>query len=268
MAEAGHAGFRADRALRSRLIDINSRRFGRCYPLTVVVRGSAMEKTQPLTVVEKALLRKARLLADLPAKTQRQIAELATGVVCPQRAVLFQEGTPADAFYCVLTGYVRLYRTNKAGREADIRVCGPGDSFAECLLWAGGAYRYCAQAAEATTLARFDIAALRDLAERDSRIGRAFLASMSAHLLDAMDRLANDRLDTAPRRLAHYLVESCQSEGPSASLRLPFQKSLLAGQLGLAPEALSRAFSTLRGAGVTVRGRIIEINDVVALRQV
>ena len=45
-------------------------------------------------------------------------------------------------------------------------------------------------------------------------------------------------------------------------------KTTLAGKLGLAPEALSRAFSSLRRAGVTVRGRVIQISDVSALKQI
>ena len=72
----------------------------------------------------------------------------------------------------------------------------------------------------------------------------------------------------APQRVAHYLLTHCATDGGPASIRLPFQKSLLAGKLGLAPEALSRAFSTLRRAGVTVRGRTIQINDVSALKQI
>jgi hypothetical protein len=53
-----------------------------------------------------------------------------------------------------------------------------------------------------------------------------------------------------------------------ASLRPPCQKSLLARKLGLAPEALSRAFSALRPAGVTVQGRAIAIDDIHALKQI
>ena len=34
------------------------------------------------------------------------------------------------------------------------------------------------------------------------------------------------------------------------------------------PEALSRAFSALKKAGVTVRGRIVQVNDVAALKQI
>jgi CRP-like cAMP-binding protein len=83
-----------------------------------------------------------------------------------------------------------------------------------------------------------------------------------------MDCVANDRLHTAQQRVAEYLLKHCPVDGGATSLRLPFQKNLLAGMLGLAPEALSRAFSSLRRIGVTVRGRIVQIGDVNALRDV
>ena len=48
--------------------------------------------------------------------------------------------------------------------------------------------------------------------------------------------------------------------------------AVLAGKLGLAPEALSRAFSSLKPAGVTVRGRIVRlgpaIDDILARHKV
>lgn len=227
-----------------------------------------MNKVLKLNVREKALLLKSPIMASLSGAALQHMLDNAVVVSYESRHILFREHDPAEFFYCVLSGYIRLYRPNKDGREADIRLCGPSDSFAECLLYAGNAYRYNAQAAEAATLVRFDMQKVRALAERDCEIGKAMLKSISSHLLDTMDCLANDRLQTAPQRLANYLLTTCADDGPSASLRLPFRKSLLAGKLGLAPEALSRAFSTLRQSGVTVQGRIIRINDLSALKQI
>nr|WP_316655490.1 Crp/Fnr family transcriptional regulator [uncultured Gellertiella sp.] len=207
-------------------------------------------------------------MASLGANALARMLEIATGVSYEGRDILFREGEAADCFFCVLSGYVRLYRLSKDGREADIRICGPGDAFAECLLTLGPHYRYNAQAAEGVTLARFDLAKVRSAAEQDCDIARAIMQSLAGHLLSTMECVANDRLQTAPQRVAHFLVSSCPKESTSASIRLPFQKSLLAGKLGLAPEALSRAFSTLRRVGVTVRGRLIQINDVNALKQI
>jgi CRP-like cAMP-binding protein len=98
----------------------------------------------------------------------------------------------------------------------------------------------------------------------------ALMNVMARHLNDARANVANDRLHTAPQRVANYLLELSYANGGAApaSFRLPFQKSLLAGKLGLAPEALSRAFSQLKNSGVSIRGRVIHISDAEALRKI
>lgn len=85
---------------------------------------------------------------------------------------------------------------------------------------------------------------------------------------DAGLTMGVDRMQTAPQRVANYLLTHCIENGATASLRLPFPKNLLARKLGLAPEALSRAFSALKTKGVTVRGRAIAVRDVKVLRQI
>ena len=50
-------------------------------------------------------------------------------------------------------------------------------------------------------------------------------------------------------------------------MTLPYDKAVLAGALGMAPEALSRAFPALRAQGVEVRGREILVSDPDALRR-
>lgn len=226
-----------------------------------------MSRMLTMSVRDRTLLRTMPLINSLTGEARQQMVDGATGTHYEPRDVIFREREPSDFFYCVLRGYVRLYRLSKDGKQADIRLCGPGDTFAECFLYAGGEYRYNAQATETAFLARFETRRVQWLAERYSEINKAMVGVIAAHLLDSIDSLANDRLRTAPQRLANYLLNAC-ADGEAASLRLPFAKSLLAGKLGLAPEALSRAFSTLRGAGVTVHGRLIEIHNPEALRSI
>jgi CRP-like cAMP-binding protein len=221
-----------------------------------------------LNARDKNILLRTSFLASLGPTALASMLEIVNVTNFEARDVLFREGEPAESFYCVLSGYIRLYRLNKDGREADIRICGPGDIFAECLLPAGDRYLYNAQAADTATVGRLDLQRVRNLAEQEKDVAKAIIRSLSDHLRSTMDCIANDRLQTAPQRVAHYLLTSCEEDGGPVSIRLPFQKSLLAGKLGLAPEALSRAFSTLRRAGVTVRGRTIQISDVTALKQI
>ena len=227
-----------------------------------------MNKLLKLNIREKTILVKTPIVGELGPTALARMLETITVASFEPRDVLFHEGQIADCFYCVLSGYVRLCRLSKDGREADIRICGPGETFGECMLYLGPGYRYNAQAAETVTVARFDLQKVGVLAEQEKDVSKAIMQSLSRHLLSTMDCIANDRLHTAPQRVAHYLLDICPQDETSISIRLPFQKSLLAGKLGLAPEALSRAFSSLRDAGVSVRGRIVHIADIMALRQV
>lgn len=217
---------------------------------------------------ERAMLAKAEIMVGLDHDETEALSACSTILHSNPDDVLFGEGEKAAYFYCLLSGYVRLYRGNGDGRHADIRICEPGDSFAECLIYAGETYRYGAQSMDYTVMARFNIAKVRLLLEERPRIGKAIMRSLSLHLISTMECLASDRMQTAPQRVAHYLLTHCIENGATASLRLHFPKSLLARKLGLAPEALSRAFSTLKTKGVTVHGRAIAINDVNVLRQI
>ncbi|TWF54854.1 Crp/Fnr family transcriptional regulator [Neorhizobium alkalisoli] len=227
-----------------------------------------MNSNIQLTSRDKAVLMKAPFLNSLGGSSLVNMLATMGVQTLAARATVFREGENAEAFYCVLSGYVRLYRLSRDGREADIRICAPGDTFAECLLYTDQKYPFHAQATETCTIAHFDLEAVKSLAEHDPEVARAIMASLSRHLLSTMECVANDRLFTAPQRVANYILSRCPVDGGPASIRLPFQKSLLAGMLGLAPEALSRAFSSLRKTGVTVRGRMIQVVDVQALRQI
>jgi CRP/FNR family transcriptional regulator, dissimilatory nitrate respiration regulator len=227
-----------------------------------------VNKTVKLSNKDRNILVRAPFIGAGDDASALKLLEAAAIVTFDPRHILFRENDAAEHLYCVLNGFVRIYRLNKDGREADIRICGPGDTFNECLIFGSDRYRYNAQTAESTTLARFELPRIRNMIEQEPGVAKAVMQCLSNSLLNAMDCVANDRLQTAPQRVANYLITSGPHGATSYSLRLPFQKSLLAGKLGLAPEALSRAFSTLRQAGVTVRGRVVQVNDIGALRQI
>lgn len=226
-----------------------------------------LDKSNRANSRERNSLAKTNFMKGLSPTALDYLLDSAQIISLPAKAGVFEEGEAANAFYCLLTGYVRLYRMGKDGRQADFRICAPGDLFAECLVFTESRYPYSAQAAENVTLARLDLKDVRELAERDPSVAKALVSTLSEHLLVTTDILVNDRLHTAPQRVADYLLERCPLDAGAASIRLPFQKNLLAGMLGLAPEALSRAFSSLRRAGVSVRGRVVQISDVKALRE-
>jgi len=217
---------------------------------------------------ERETLLNSGLLSALGVESVAAMMEIAAIGNLPPRQMLFREGEPADMLHCVLSGYIRAYKLDPDGREADVELYGPGEMIGASAVLDGGRYRATAQAAEPSLIARFDLKRVRDIASRRPDLAMALASALSAQLSKAFASLADDRLHTAPQRVAHYLLAHCPVDSKAASFRLPYQKSLLAGKLGLAPEALSRAFSMLRNHGVSVRGRLVHIGDPEALRRI
>lgn len=225
-----------------------------------------MNRTLRLSVRDRDIALKSALLADLEPRLQRRVLETASAATFRSRDVVIAFQSELKHFYAVLSGHVRLYRIDSRGREADIAVYGPGDVFGECAMFLDGCYPFQVQAAEATTLAAFDNQAIAAMLREEPQLMLAVSRIMAQHSTDARLNVANDRLNTAPQRVAIYLLETWRAQGgPGNPFKLPFQKSLLAGKLGLAPEALSRAFAMLKKTGVSIRGRMVHITDAEAL---
>ena len=53
---------------------------------------------------------------------------------------LFRQGEAAAAFFIVIQGWIKLYRSTPAGDETVLHVLTKGESFAEAVAFAGGRY--------------------------------------------------------------------------------------------------------------------------------
>ncbi|RVJ53729.1 Crp/Fnr family transcriptional regulator [Sinorhizobium medicae] len=224
-------------------------------------------ETLQLTSSDWTTLLGSRFFVRLPRSTVEAILKETRLSTYEEHDVLFHQGDSIGDVFFVLSGLIRLYRVGKDRREADVAVLSKGEMFAENAIYLGRATAS-AEAAEASVIARIDSSKLRKIAAADPDVAQAFIEHLCHRGKMTEDMLAQDRLLTATQRVASYILSHCPNgTNTSFSFRLPFQKNILAGKLGVAPEALSRAFSTLRQSGVIVKGRMIEIHDRHALER-
>lgn len=178
--------------------------------------------------------------------------------------LLFDRGQPAQHFFIVLDGQVNLVLYSKAGEEKIVDIIGPGNSFAEAVMFMEApGYPLSAVAAVHSTVARFPsreyVAILRESPETCLRM----LGNLSQRLHMRIREIEYLTLESATHRLVR-LIESrlpADVKGP-AEVTLQESRQELASRLSMKPETLSRILRHLADAGaIVVHGRVLQVPD-------
>lgn len=193
---------------------------------------------------------------------------LAEGVVkAPERGeVLFMQGDPANAFFIVLEGWVKIYRVTRAGEEAVVGVFTKGQSFAEAAAFTAGKFPASAESVTDCRLLMIPSRRLIEAIRSNPDIGLTMLASTSQHLHALVHQIQQLKAHTGAQRLAEFMLSLAPVETGACTIALPYDKALIAGRLGMKPESLSRAFLRLREYGVKVKQNMATVSDVEVLR--
>jgi CRP-like cAMP-binding protein len=201
-----------------------------------------------------------------PLMVERLTAGAGTLTLQAHQAV-FRQDDPATAFFIVIDGWVKLYRMTIAGDEAVIQVFAKGDSFAEAAALTGDPYLATAEAVSDVRIVRIPadhvVKSIRELPE----IALAMIASTSQHMHHLAQQVEQLKAQTGVQRLAEFLAALCPLDGGKCTIALPYDKTLIAGRLGLKPESLSRAFAKLKSIGVDVHASHVVVRDPHKLQQ-
>ena len=181
-------------------------------------------------------------------------------------SMLFGQGEPAAAFFIIVEGWIKLYRITPAGDEAVLNVFAKGQSFAEAVTFTSGRYPAMASAVTHTRLIMIPADHVIDCIRKMPEIAIAMIASTSQHLHLMVTRIEQLTAQSGMQRVADFLISLTPCAKGPCTIALPYDKSLIAGRLGLKPESLSRVFAKLRSVGVDVRASDVVVNDVTTLR--
>jgi CRP/FNR family transcriptional regulator, dissimilatory nitrate respiration regulator len=207
------------------------------------------------------------LLAGLPQDVTSAILASAVTQTYGRGETLFLQGEPARTLRIVLEGWVKLYRTAPNGGEAVIGVFTGGQSFGEAVVLSGGAYPVTAEAVTDCRVMQVDACVFLELFRRRPEIVGSILGAMYAQLHTLVTEIEQLKARTGAQRLAEFLLQLCPVESGGCAVRLPYDKTLIAGRLGMKPESLSRGFNRLRKVGVAVTHSNAAIADVERLRR-
>jgi len=209
----------------------------------------------------RAVLKAAPVFSAVDDATIDEVLRQCPTRRCAAGASIFAASAPAEQFYLILEGRVKVFHLSPRGEEQILHLYGPGETFGEAAMWAGGTYPAHAQAVTDARLLVVRRDALRRQVARRPELAFGMLAGLSAKLREFAALIEGLSLKDVPQRLAGVLLSEARRAGADA-FRLRQTKRQLAAQIGTAAETLSRALSRLRDAGlIDVRGRQITLRD-------
>jgi CRP-like cAMP-binding protein len=219
-----------------------------------------------------ARLQRVPILAGLAPSLLDEMAGLCALRTLRKGETVFVEGDEAGFLPILLSGRVKLFRSDPDGREQVLHLVRAPASFAEAAVFGPGIFPAGAQAVEEGELASVPRAELLAVLARRPEVALALLASMSLWLRRLVDLVDGLSLHSVEERVSAYLwsafVRSGQPLLAGASIRLEEAKHLIAAVCGTAPEVLSRTFRRLEAEGVVrVEGPLAVLLDPARLAE-
>ena len=186
----------------------------------------------------------SNILQFMTSDEHAQMLEKSRKKCIPKGQVLFQYNDPAHVFYLIASGKIKLFRTTSAGKEKVFKTCDKGELIGVILMFIpNSCYPMTAQAEQDSELLVVKKKVLLDLVTHSPQLAEHLLGCMGCHMLDLMNNIDKLTQPDAGQRLIIHLGKLYQiQQNPESFVSLTSTKQVLASQLGMQPETLSRLF--------------------------
>lgn len=179
----------------------------------------------------------------------------------PANTTLLLEGDPVDFLYVLLDGQVEMQGTWK-DKDTTLAILRPVSTFILAAVVLDAHALMSARTLERSEILMISGDAIRKNMAEDPVFAVAIARELSGCYRGVVRALKNQKLRGGVERLANYLLTLRAKSGGGESVRLPHEKRVLAALLGMTPENLSRAFSTLSAYGVEVNGPDVRLSKL------
>ena len=190
----------------------------------------------------------------------RQIAERGGVHHFPAQAILIHEGDTADSLYILLSGRVKVYATNAAGKEVVITTHGPGEYLGELAL-DGGVRSASVMTLEPTTCSVVTGANLRQFIEAHPEFAQHLIRKLIGRVRQATDSVKSLALQDVYGRVVRLLDDMAVEVADERVVAERLTQQDIAERVGSSREMVGRIFRDLTAGGyVSTRSGQITIH--------
>lgn len=212
-------------------------------------------------------IRDTSIICDLPAEQLEKFRACGVSAIYKPRQVIFHEGTPAGGLYVLCHGAVKLYQSDRFGRDHILAIAAPGDVLGEMPLDTTEPYSTSAEALTESQVCYLPRERLVDFIQVHPLTGVRLIAALSKSLSAARRKAGDLALKRAEIRLAELLVQLARTGGEvqngATHVTLGYSRREIAEMIGVSTETAIRLLGRLkRKKMLTARQRELVICDV------
>lgn len=184
----------------------------------------------------------------------------------PAKALIFKAEDPANGFYYILKGQIRLYKLDSSGKEVEISRLSDKEFLGEIILFATDNFPVYAETISPVQILFFPKIQVLSAIEKDPEIAKFLLTLFAKKCYGLNQRLTMVTLQSIQQRLATYLL--ALSNNNNATIQLPIKKTDLAKYLMTTPETISRTLNEFKqNKIIKVQGQKVTISDCRLLQE-
>lgn len=175
--------------------------------------------------------------------------------------VLFEQGDVPNFQLIVVAGSVQLFGKSAEGREVLIEVVRAPDLIIPAAVVTGASYLMEARVPESSRILLIHSDAFRRAVAGDLALAHEMIGSLAQQFRRMVRQIKNLKLRSSTQRAGCYILALSKRQGTLDRAVLPYEKNLIASELGITRESFSRALSALENFGIRVDGQTITILD-------
>lgn len=191
----------------------------------------------------QTIIRNCRLFTGLDDDQCRQLAAMSQRHTFEREQMIFVQDDPCPGIYIVVSGQVRLFKLNPAGKEHVLHLVGAGQTFAEVAVIGDFACPANAQSLGETDCLLIPAAPFMRAMRSDHDLCLQMMVGMAVWVRQLVGLMEDIVLRDAIGRLARYLLDV--ADAGTGRVELPALKRHLASHLNLTSETLSRTLGRL-----------------------
>jgi CRP/FNR family transcriptional regulator len=171
---------------------------------------------------------------------------------------LFTEESPSESVFFVDSGFVKIMRHGKDGKEVLVSIVPPGEIFGEQALLVGGPRVFTAEVMQAGVVYEIPRDLFLSFCESRAEIWRHLFESSALRVRELEQKVSLLCLHDVESRILHYLCSLATVFGVSSTngeYSLPLSQSELASLIGATRETTSTTLNALARRGLIRLGR-------------